>query len=230
MVEVIFNFNENAAINGELNGKQYRLGKCFINGLNTCPVHLQLPMHHTFFGVQFNPVAIKSLLRVPAGEFTNQVVDLTLINTYFHTLWHQLSESNAFSHRVAIVSKWIESNAILLHPQEQLLSSFLGSLQQDAITASTLATTLCYSARHLARKIYALTQLNTEEMLLYKKYLCSLHLLHQTDLSLTEISYKSHFADQSHFIKSFKAFTQITPGVYRQTKSHLPGHIYQNVR
>jgi AraC-like DNA-binding protein len=31
---------------------------------------------------------------------------------------------------------------------------------------------------------------------------------------LTDVAYKTGFADQSHFIRSFKEFTQITPNDY----------------
>jgi AraC-like DNA-binding protein len=72
--------------------------------------------------------------------------------------------------------------------------------------------------------------MNTEEMLLYKKYLHAVDLLHSSHLSLTQIAYQSGFVDQSHFIRSFRLFTQMTPGEYRQQKSHLPGHFYANVR
>lgn len=72
--------------------------------------------------------------------------------------------------------------------------------------------------------------MNTEEMLLYKKYLHAVHLMHRGDLSLTEIAYESYFSDQSHFIKSFKAYTGMTPGAYKRTKSAVPGHIFEDVR
>jgi AraC-like DNA-binding protein len=74
------------------------------------------------------------------------------------------------------------------------------------------------------------TGMNTEEVLRYKKYLHAVHLIHHTDLSLTKIAYQSHFSDQSHFIKSFKTYTDMTPGEYKANKGYVKGHIYENVR
>ena len=74
------------------------------------------------------------------------------------------------------------------------------------------------------------TGMNTEEILLYKKYLHSVHLIHHTDLSLTKIGYESNFSDQSHFIRSFKNYTNMTPGDYKNSKSFVKGHVYQDVR
>ena len=65
-------------------------------------------------------------------------------------------------------------------------------------------------------KISELTGMNAEQFLLYKKYLHSVHLIHTTNLSLTDITYHSNFADQSHFIKGFKQFTGDTPENFKR--------------
>jgi len=76
----------------------------------------------------------------------------------------------------------------------------------------------------------ALTGMNTEEVLLYKKFLHSIDLIHHTKMSLTEIAYCCQFTDQSHFIKTFRSLAMMTPGDYEDQKSLLPGHIFKNVR
>ena len=87
-----------------------------------------------------------------------------------------------------------------------------------------------YSPRQLSRKLTEATGMNTEEILLYKKYLHALDLIHQSDLSLTQIAYQSQFSDQSHFIRSFKTYSGMTPGVYKASKGFMKGHFYENVR
>ncbi|MEO8088443.1 MAG: AraC family transcriptional regulator [Bacteroidota bacterium] len=230
VVEIIFDFSESAAIQVELHNKFIHLPKCFINGFNTCPIQLQLPKRQIFFSVQFHPIAIKSLFDVPACEFANLTIDLTLINSSFNSLWHQLAEQKSFNQRVAVICKWIEKTFIQVHPQEQLLSSFLENNNQPALSVTELSKIIGYSPRHLSRKLYELTAMNTENVLLYKKYLHAVHLIHHTKLTLTEIAYQSNFADQSHFTKSFKSFAQINPNEYRQRKSFVQGHIFENVR
>ena len=78
--------------------------------------------------------------------------------------------------------------------------------------------------------MFEATGMNTEEMLLYKKYLHAVHLIHNTQLSLTAIAYRSQFSDQSHLVKTFKAYARMTPGDYRRNKAFVKGHIYGNVR
>jgi AraC-like DNA-binding protein len=230
VVEIIFNLTENPPLDATIGCQPFQLAKCFINGYNTCPIRLQLPKHHVFFGVQFHPVAVKRLFKIPACEFANIAIDLTLLCPSFNSLWHQLAAKQLFSEKVEIIEEWIAGKIIELHPQEQLLSAFLENNIVIISSVTELAKKLCYSPRHLSRKIYELTKMNTEEFLLYKKYLHSLHLIHNTNFNLTKIAYHSNFADQSHFIKSFKSLAQITPGEYKQCKSHLPGHLFENVR
>ena len=229
VIEIIFNFSEHL-INAQIGSQQFQLTKCFINGYNTCPIQLQLPRRHVFFGVQFHPAAVRHFFGMPACEFTNIAIDLTLLAPAFNSLWHQLGEKKTFNERVAIIIQWAKTKIIEMPPQEQLLNYFLENNRLHDEHVTDLAKKLCYSTRQLSRKIFDLTKMNTEKILLYKKYLHSVRLIHHTNLSLTSIAYRSNFADQSHFIKSFKSFAEITPGEYRRNKSIVQGHIFKNVR
>lgn len=229
IVEIIFNFSE-APIIGDTESNQKALPHCFINGYNTNPIQLQLPKKQVFFGVLFQPLAIKKVFGIPAAEFYNSIVDLTLIDSRYLSLWHQLAEQTVFEARVTIIIDWIKQNYINLLPQELLINRFLYADNQHGLSIKQLTDTLYYSSRHLSRKITEATGMNTEEILLYKKYLHAVDLIHNTDLPLTTIAYQSQFADQSHFIKSFKAFTNMTPGEYKRNKSFVKGHVYKDVR
>jgi AraC-like DNA-binding protein len=228
VVEVIFDLGESNSVHAKLNDKDISLPRCFISGFNTYPIHLHLPQRHSFFGIQFQPSAVTSLFKVPAGEFANYAIDLSLVNASFHSLWYQLKESYSFFQRTNVILEWIKSKDIVLHSREHLLNNFVGNPMQKTTTVKEYASALCYSPRHLSRMIHELTGMSTEQLLLYKKYLRAVHLIHTTPLSLTKIAYDCDFSDQSHFIKSFRAFAQMTPGEYREQKSNVPGHIYGN--
>lgn len=219
IVEVIFNFSDGSPILSRVGDKQYHLSNCFINGFNTAPVQLQLPEQQMFFGIQFQPLAVKKFFGIPACEFSDRVVDLALLDTSFLSLWHQLAEQNTFGERVSVFSGWMETKLPDLQPQEKMINNFLSGIDQHDLSVKELAHSLCYSPRQLSRKMAEATGLNTEEMLLYKKYLHAVHLIHHTDLSLTQIAYQSHFSDQSHFIKSFKTYTNMTPGEYKKVRA-----------
>lgn len=230
VVEIIFNLNDRFPILSQIGGKQYRVSDCFINGFNTAPIQLQPPDEQVFFGVQFQPLAVKEIFGAPASEFSNNVADVSLFDPTFRSLWHQLAEQKSFEARVSIFLSWLEKRFSESEPRERLMNDFLVGDRWHNLSVTTLANSLCYSPRHLSRKITEATGMNTEEMLLYKKYLHAVHLIHHSDLTLTEIAHESHFSDQSHFIKSFKNLTGMTPGAYMRTKSAVKGHIFEDVR
>jgi AraC-like DNA-binding protein len=230
VTEIIFNFGEGAAIEARIGTNTYSLARCFVNGFNTMPVSINLPRHQSFFGVRLQPLAIKKMLNVPAGEFMNTSTDLLLVSPALNALWHRLAEETDFYKRVTIIESWSGALCSEWLAQEQLLNDFLCASDQHELSVKQLAGNLCYSPRHLSRKVKEATGLNTEELLLYKKYLHAVHLIHYSALSLTQVAYQSCFSDQSHFIKTFRHFTSMTPGDYQRSKSALMGHIYHDVR
>ena len=133
-----------------------------------------------------------------------------------------------FSERVRTVSDWLKKRLSYLTPRER---AFNGLLHTGTVkSVKELSDWLCYSPRQLSRKFYELTGMNTEQTLLYKKYLSAIQLIHTSGSTLTDIGLSCNFADQSHFIKTFKSFTGLTPKEYKINKSHIPGHIFTNVR
>ncbi len=213
----------------QFDDKKYQLPKCFISGFNKMPIRVLLPKHQIYFGVLFQPLSINNIFGSHASEFSDIAVDITLLDPAFNSLWHQIAEQEDFNDRVSVFLGWAKRKYIEWHPQEQLINKFLYAANQYEYSVNKLADSLCYSPRQLSRKLFDATSMNTEEILLYKKYLHAVHLIHNTDLSLTAIAHQSHFSDQSHFIKSFRVFTKMTPGEYKRNKSDVEGHIYLNV-
>ena len=230
IVEIIFNFSDRNPFVAQMANSQTYLPGCFINGFNTKPIALTLPEKQSFFGIRLHPLAVKQLIKIPASAFLDMAVDLTLIDPGFNTLWHQLAEENVFGKRIAIFYNHILKIAAEAQPREVLLNNFLAGIDKHDLTVTQLSGILCYSSRQVSRKIFEATGMNTEAMLLYKKYLHTVHLVHHTDLPLTEIAYLGKFADQSHFIRTFKQFTGLTPGEYRRNKGFITGHLFEDVR
>jgi len=229
VVEIIFNFSDGSAV-ARVGNQQLHLPNCFISGFNTKPIRLELPRQQIFFGVQLQPMAVRKVVGAPASAFSDTLIDLTLLSSTFKSLWHQLADQSGFDSRISVFCRWIESKFFNWQSQEKLINHFLGAINQHDLSVTGLARSLCYSPRHLSRKILEVTGMNTEEILHYKKYLHAVHLIHHTDLLLTKIAYQSDFSDQSHFIKAFKGYAQLTPKEYSRTKGNLKGHILENVR
>ncbi|HRI26116.1 MAG TPA: AraC family transcriptional regulator [Ferruginibacter sp.] len=230
VVEIIFDLGVSGIAQAVIGHTPQHLPPCFINGFNTIPVQLHLPGKQNYLGIRLHPVVIRQLLGAPAGIFSNQLVDLTLVSPAFHSLGHQLAEAASFKQRVNIIGNWLPAGLDSKSAQEEMLDQFLLDPYTEEHSVSSLARILCYSPRQLSRKFYGLTGMNTEDTLLYKRYLHAVHLVHTNHLSLTQVAFQSNFTDQSHFIRTFRSFAHMTPGDYRKRKGRIPGHFYQDVR
>lgn len=228
VVEFIFSF-ETPQIIARINDQTFNIPRCFVRGFNTIPIQLHLSGRQTFFGVVIHPAAARHLLKTQPAEFFNSCVDLTLVDASFYSLWNCLGEQKIFDDRITVFANWLASRVPCLTDREQAFNSFLHNPIIAPLSVSQLAKHFCYSSKQLSRKLYELTGMNTEQTLLYKKYLQAVHLMHTSQMSLTEIAYSCHFSDQSHFIKTFKTLSQLTPNEYRQRKSNVPGHFFQDV-
>lgn len=228
VVEIIFSF-ETTKLYARINQQTLTIPRCFVQGFHTCPVQLQLADRQTFFGVTLHPTAAKHIFRLHPVEFTNCVIDLTLTDTSFYRLWHHLGEQDSFGERVTVFTEWLIKRLPQLTEREKVFNNFLNEHSDIHLSVSDVAKRFCYSPKQLSRKLFELTGLNTEQTLLYKKYLRAVHLIHHSELSLTEIAYSCHFYDQSHFIRTFKSLSQLTPKEYRLRKSNIEGHIFEIV-
>ena len=94
------------------------------------------------------------------------------------------------------------------------------------LTVKKISDEICLSERQLRRFSTEWLGMNTEEYILYNKYLTSLQLLHDSKWTLTEIGLKAGYYDQSHFIREFKSYTELTPKEYRKIFTDFPGHIF----
>ncbi|QIX60638.1 helix-turn-helix transcriptional regulator [Hymenobacter sp. BT18] len=225
-VELIFNLNDWAPLTAQINAQRFPIPSCMLSGFNSLPIQMQLPQRHTMFGMVLSPTVAMSLFRVEASDFVNQCLDLTLVHPHVRNLWEQLMVQPSFAGRVALGQQWLLSRLPQVTPQEQFLNQYLTTPATSGLTVPALADQLCFSPRHLTRKLQALTGMNAEQTLLYQKYRYSVELMHTTELSLTAIAHACQFTDQAHFSRTFRTFSHLSPREYRQHKSHIPSHLF----
>lgn len=228
LVEIIFSF-ETTKLFVSINNQHQTIPRCFVQGFHTSPIQLNIANTHTFFGVVLNPSSVKHIFHFHPVNFSNRILDLTLVDTSFCSLWHRLGEHNSFTERMKTFTEWLLKKIPTLTEREKAFDKFLMTHNNTELSVSTLARQFCFSGKQLTRKMHEFTGMNTEQTLLYKKYLQAVHLIHTAEMSLTEIAYSCHFSDQSHFIKTFKALSWLTPKEYRQRKGGLEGHIFEIV-
>lgn len=230
-IEIIFNLQEqDINIPASIGSCDYTIPRCFISGCHTVPISLQVPGRHLFFGVYVNPTALKNIFHIQGKDYANQCIDLTLIDSTMNSLWHQLAEKKTFHQRISVFTEWVMKRLPDTSRHEKLFDEFLTTTLTRSTSADEVSKILCYSPRHLSRKLYELTAMNLEQTLVYKRYIRTIDLMHQSQLLLTEVAHACDFADQSHFTKTFRSYACMKPTEYRAAKSHVLGHIFENVR
>jgi len=227
-VELIFNLSDTIIYLNSAADVRATLPPCFINGINFKPFQLIKNGQQLFVGIQLNVIALKALFEVPAMEFNDAIVESSQVCKPLNDLYNQLFSESTFEGQVEIIRKW------LYHKIST--SRYLAALQKfhnwfyfpnvNSMTVKELGNRACISERQLRRLSTEWLGMNTEAFLLYSKYLLSLHLLHNSDLSLTQIGLEAGYYDQSHFIREFKSYTDLTPKEYQASVRGLPGHIF----
>jgi len=175
---------------------------------------------NTMLGVRFYPHTAASILPDKASLFNNQVVDFRdLTNKSIHTLQAQLQETRTWSKRIALLETWLlqqlEQAGKRLDKVEVVKNLMYELRHQDVYeTMETIATRYGISARHMQQLFLQYTGLTPKLYSQINRFQHSLRLVTSRNTSLTDIAYECGYADQSHFIKEFKAFTGTTPSGY----------------
>lgn len=226
-VEIIFNFSDPIVYQRLKETNNIYLPEVFINGVNFNPFELIKTGTQYFLGIQLHSAAIKLLFNISASIFNNKVVDGRDFCVELTQIKERLFSEKDFSLQCKIIMDWLRKRVSNSDNENTLrrLKSLSLCLDKGNMNVKKMAEILCISDRQLRRFSTIWLGMSTEDYIQYRRYLSSLYLLHQPQLSLTEAGLESGYYDQSHFIRDFKAFTQLTPSEYRHRISMWPGHL-----
>ncbi|MCC6817036.1 MAG: helix-turn-helix transcriptional regulator [Saprospiraceae bacterium] len=227
-VEVIFNYSENINYYSPLTQAQMKLPNVFVNGLNFKPFELYKIGRQVFVGIQLNCISLKQLFNISPKELHNNVYNGRLICSELERLSDQLFIYNEFEKQVEIILCWLRKKIAGIQLHTYLKRGIrLNNFDYRQLTVRKMSEEIFISERQLRRFSQDWLGMRTDDFIQYNKYITSLNLLHNSNDSLTEIGLNAGYYDQSHFIREFKGFTDLTPKQYRDAKRGVPGHIFQ---
>jgi len=196
-----------------------KLSEMFLYGQTLKPVSLDVKGPYQFIVFQLYPFASKYLLDIDPKELNDDCYDLFNLNKINANSYNQrLISTNIFDEQIEIISELminlIEVHTIRKNDNVQhalgIILSYKGQIQ-----IKELLRLLNTTERTLERNFKSHVGLTPKQFAKIIQFQYSLSEMTANQMrSLTDISFDSGFSDQSHFIKTFKKYTNQTPSYY----------------
>ncbi|MCF2505321.1 helix-turn-helix transcriptional regulator [Dyadobacter sp. CY107] len=202
------------------------LPPAFISGVKISPYILDLD-NHEVVTVTFYPQAIKQLFGINVNELNDQIVDL--INFAPADLLERLYYSRCLAERIDLLTEFLLKKINDAAPPDHLISESIRLINDIDIETSlnSLSNHFKISTRQFERRFKSSTGLSPKLFIRAARFESALQAIKDNHFeNLSSIAYHLNFADQSHFIKEFKAFSGLTPKTFlfnnQKTQSVLP--------
>lgn len=226
-VEIIVNYSDQINYINPAQNVTKQLPVVFVNGINFKPFELIKTGRQEFLGIQLNSLGLRLLFNCSAKEFNNSVYDGKEICPQLCNLANELFYKHTFNQQVQLILNWIRTKIPANNFQSSIcrVQKLMSYNYHQNLSVKKLSEEICLSDRQLRRFSHDWLGMNTEEFIHYNKYLNCLHLLHHSKQTLTNIGLEAGYYDQSHFIREFKSYTDLTPKQYQEANTDIPGHI-----
>lgn len=188
----------------------------YVFGQTIKPVILNAPKNCTIIGIAFYPHVLQSIFRFNASEITDNFVDLDLLPDKPSTdaarqLWDTTDPQTQFR----IIFRYLEAliDKTGATPDNGLQYAVSRIFQgKEGISFKKIHTELNVSERTFERKFEQHVGISPRLLANIAQFQAALKQLKSGKYTnLSDIAYEHGYADQSHFIRTFKRFTGSSP-------------------
>lgn len=175
----------------------------------------------TLIAYFFKPFSMPCLFNIPASELAKNQVELWNWNPRkFNTVKSQLAHAKSFAEKIKVLDNLFldlleqqerecdiirhATDAILLHSRKEVLAEILNDLNLNERTF-----------QRIFKKFVGITPTQYRRICQFKGSFDQVK--HSTFEKLSDVAFQTGFADQSHFIRSFKEHAQTTPKEYSRS-------------
>ncbi len=203
--------------------KNKKLSDFFLYGQTIKPIEISIQGSYLLIVFLLYPFAAKTLIGVNPKELNDDCYDLNLLegNPAKQTIKKLLNE-NGTSKQVEIIAAFLSKlvkKTINYKAQRIQIAINLILNSKGKITVKALTDNLHTTERTLQRQFVEYIGISPKQFSKIIQFQSSLNQLSDEVFSkLTEIVYESGYADQSHFIRSFKKFTGKKPSQFKKPK------------
>ena len=193
-----------------------KLPDLFLYGQSTKHTTLHAPGKFNTIGIYFYPQALKSIFGINAEELTNTCVDVNLLSMkQGFSLSEQLLNTLDINEQIDILNAYlfslVQKNKVPVDGSTQYaINSIITS--KGNVPLKELVDKLNMSERNFERKFKEIVGISPKMFSRICKFQASLNQLRNNEFhKLSDIAFENEYADQSHFIRTFKEFTGISP-------------------
>jgi AraC-like DNA-binding protein len=195
----------------------------FLYGQTIHPVELVITGPYKLIVFQLYPFVLKSFFNVEPKDLNDNCYNLNQLenNTGAHTLI-KLNQTQSFKERIDIITAFI--HLLFENKQKELDFTIAIAIQKiisvkGQLNIGDLYRELNLTERTFERRFISSVGVTAKQFSKIIQFHQSLEQLTVKDFTkLTDVVYANGFADQSHFIKVFKAFTGKTPFAFTAQK------------
>jgi AraC-like DNA-binding protein len=210
-----------------------QLTSIFLYGQTIQPAKMVLTGQVNTVGICLQPHALKSVFGIDAHELTGTCVDLGLVqHKKERILQEKLMAAASIEEQVNLISASLLKAAEQHSDKLDSITSFAISeitRGKGAVSFAELQKQLQLSERTLERRFKQSIGISAKLFSRICRFQGSLSQLRKNDYDkLSDIAYENGYADQSHFIRSFKEFTGVSPFDYhkqlKEVAENFPTH------
>jgi AraC-like DNA-binding protein len=207
----------------------------YVYGQSVRSTRITMPARFRSIGVYFYPNALQSVFGLPAHQLTNSCVSLDSLDGLEGTaLIEHLLNTGGANDRVAILADYLYKRVRHNQVKQDAEAIYAISRIQQAngrLGLRALRDDLRISERGFERKFHQAVGVAPKLFSRICQFQSALeHIRTGRFSSLTEVAFAHGYADQSHFIRTFRAFTDLSPKQYRQTLIETLPNFPQQIR
>lgn len=227
---LIFQY-ENQFMDYRIDGKQVPSLISHYHGPNDQPQMMEVTGAFGLFGVYLNPGTTSALLELPAHEVSRQSLDLKMIwGSAGIELEDKMLSASDNDHRARIISEFLFQKVVR---QENVAPELKWCIQEvfnsgGRTSIDHLLEHMPYSRRQFERNFAGYTGLSPKLFSRIIRFQNAMKVLERGEArNLTSLAFHTGYADQSHFIRDFKAFSGLSPRSYlKGTRERAEGFVH----
>lgn len=187
-------------------------------GQTVVPDVMTINDHFTLIAYFLKPYTLISLFGISAQELTDNPIDLTLLSHCDATaLQEQLLNADSTEAMIFLLDEYLFDLSTKIKADTRLIQYATNEIGQNPYTEilKEVQSELCVTERTFQRMFHRNVGISPNQFRRICQFNNAFRQLNRAkNKNLTDIAFANCYADQSHYIRAFKEFTNVTPLEY----------------